>query len=157
MRLYLTASAERDLTTLAKQDQQRIAAALERLLSTLGTTDLKKMQGKPDRWRLRVGDFRIIMTMNKQERQSMSSGYDTDKKLTNNRIDMASPPHPRRAMPKGVVPGRPAAVQVMETILIKEGVRVMWVVFPVNVRAARALPRTRRDGVNGRTPPDTSF
>ena len=53
--------AEADFDRLPGQMQDRVLAALERLADT-GQGDIKKLSGRQDQWRLRVGDWRAIIT-----------------------------------------------------------------------------------------------
>ena len=50
--------AEDDLAALPRQVQQRVATALDRLAET-GQGSVRKLQGQPPEWRLRVGDWRV--------------------------------------------------------------------------------------------------
>jgi mRNA interferase RelE/StbE len=61
IQLFFTAQAERQLAKLDKPVRLRIIAALERLREAYPVGDLRKMQGYEDLWRLRVGDYRIVM------------------------------------------------------------------------------------------------
>lgn len=67
MRLEITEPAERDLADLDKKTQRRIKAALDRLLTYPQAVDLKKLQGSPERWRLRVGDWRVILRIDREQ------------------------------------------------------------------------------------------
>ena len=53
--------AEADFARLPGQMQDRALAALERLADT-GQGDIKKLRGRQNQWRLRVGDWRAIIT-----------------------------------------------------------------------------------------------
>ena len=53
--------AESDFARLPGRRQDRVLAALERLADT-GQGDIKKLRGRQDQWRLRVGDWRTIIT-----------------------------------------------------------------------------------------------
>ena len=53
--------AEADFARLPGRMQDRVLAALERLADT-GQGDIKKLRGRQDQWRLRVGDWRAIIT-----------------------------------------------------------------------------------------------
>ena len=53
--------AAADLARLPGQLQDRVLAALERLADT-GQGDVKKLHGRQNQWRLRVGDWRAIIT-----------------------------------------------------------------------------------------------
>jgi len=64
MRLEITEPAEKDLADLDKTGR-RIKVALDRLLTYPQAVDLKKLQGSPERWRLRVGDWRVILRLDR--------------------------------------------------------------------------------------------
>jgi len=56
--------AVEQLLALARTDRetaQRVVAALRRFAAGDGG-DVKKLQGRPGEWRLRVGDWRVIFT-----------------------------------------------------------------------------------------------
>ena len=53
--------AAADFDRLSGQLQDRVLAALERLADT-GQGDVKKLHGRQNQWRLRVGDWRAIIT-----------------------------------------------------------------------------------------------
>lgn len=67
MRLEITEPAEKDLADLDKKTQERVSAALDRLLTRPEAVDLKKLRGSPERWRLRVGDWRIILRIDQEQ------------------------------------------------------------------------------------------
>ncbi len=53
--------AAADFDRLTEQLRDRVLAALERLAET-GHGDLSKLRGRQNQWRLRVGDWRVIIT-----------------------------------------------------------------------------------------------
>ncbi len=57
--VILLAAAERDLRKLPRELRSRLMEALVSLKEPR-QPGVKKLQGSDDRWRLRVGDFRII-------------------------------------------------------------------------------------------------
>jgi mRNA interferase RelE/StbE len=61
IQLLFTAQAEKQLAKLDKNTRLRIIASLERLREAFPVGDIRKMQGYDDLWRLRVGDYRIVM------------------------------------------------------------------------------------------------
>ena len=61
MKLVITSRAKRELSKLEKSTLKRIQVALNKLLTNPETADLKKLKGESDTWRLRVGDYRVIM------------------------------------------------------------------------------------------------
>jgi len=67
MRLEVTEPAQKDLAELERKTQRRIKAALDRLLSYPQAVDLKKLKGSQDMWRLRVGDWRVILRLDREQ------------------------------------------------------------------------------------------
>ncbi len=62
-RFEITAHAERDLSSLPMREREAIRAALTRLTNNPASVDLKKLAGYTDRWRLRVGRWRVILRL----------------------------------------------------------------------------------------------
>jgi mRNA interferase RelE/StbE len=56
-----TEHALRQAERLDQRTRERIETALERL-ATSGHGDVRPLQGRPQQWRLRVGDWRLIFT-----------------------------------------------------------------------------------------------
>jgi mRNA interferase RelE/StbE len=56
--VVLTASAQRDLRRLDRPVATRLLDALVRLADT-GQGDVTRLQGVPNEWRLRVGNWRV--------------------------------------------------------------------------------------------------
>ncbi len=54
-----SAPAERDLRRLDPETALRVKAGVERL-AVAGQGDVKRLQGREDEWRLRVGDWRVL-------------------------------------------------------------------------------------------------
>jgi mRNA interferase RelE/StbE len=67
MKLVITARAEKDLASLDKKTAQRIRAALDKMIISISSVDIKKLKGSPDRWRLRVGDYRVLLQITEEE------------------------------------------------------------------------------------------
>lgn len=67
MNLVFTNSAKKDLAALDKNTQKRIKEALGKVMVNPQAVDLKKLQGSPGKWRLRVGDWRIILEANPEQ------------------------------------------------------------------------------------------
>lgn len=61
LRVYLTRRAEGDLDDLDPPVRDRVVSVLRRFSDT-GHGDIKKLKGEKDRWRLRVGDWRVLFT-----------------------------------------------------------------------------------------------
>jgi mRNA interferase RelE/StbE len=61
--VYLTPAAERALTTLPRQVLTRIAKTIDRLRLNPRPPGVTALQGEPGLLRLRVGDYRIIYTV----------------------------------------------------------------------------------------------
>ncbi|WP_327369123.1 type II toxin-antitoxin system RelE family toxin [Streptomyces sp. NBC_01217] len=63
-----TPHAQRNLLKIARQDALRILFRLTELQKALdagdtATFDIKALQGHADRWRLRIGDYRAVYTL----------------------------------------------------------------------------------------------
>ncbi|HUW65249.1 MAG TPA: type II toxin-antitoxin system RelE/ParE family toxin [Spirochaetia bacterium] len=67
MKLVITDRARKDLAKLDDKTRQRILAALDNMVFSGSTSALKKLQGTPDRFRLRVGDYRVLLRMIQEE------------------------------------------------------------------------------------------
>ena len=61
IQLLFTVQAKKQLAKLDKNTRVRIIASLDRLREAYPVGDIRKMQGYDDLWRLRVGDYRIVM------------------------------------------------------------------------------------------------
>jgi len=65
-RVVITKPAQKDLAKLEPRTKEMIIHSLSKLESipSLSMADLKKLQGVNDLWRLRVGDWRILLRFN---------------------------------------------------------------------------------------------
>ena len=61
MRLSFTKHAQKDLAGLNASQRDRIIQALDQILINPEHAELRKIKMKPGQWRLRVGDWRIIL------------------------------------------------------------------------------------------------
>jgi mRNA interferase RelE/StbE len=61
IQLLFTDQAEKQLAKLDKSARVRIISSLDRLREAYPVGDMRKMQGYDDLWRLRVGDYRVVM------------------------------------------------------------------------------------------------
>ena len=61
IQLLFSDQAGKQLAKLDKSARLRIIASLDRLREAYPVGDLRKMQGYDDLWRLRVGDYRVVM------------------------------------------------------------------------------------------------
>ncbi len=59
--------AESDLMRLPRQGRERVLTAIERLAET-GQGDVLKLQGEESEWRLRVGAWRVRLTIDRGNR-----------------------------------------------------------------------------------------
>jgi mRNA interferase RelE/StbE len=59
----LTSTAEKELKTLSSQLVARIVPRLENLVSNPRPPGCKKLSGGDDEWRIRVGDYRVVYTI----------------------------------------------------------------------------------------------
>ncbi len=63
-RLLLTSSAEKELRQLSTQVIARIAPRMENLAVNPRPPGCKKLKGGDKEWRIRVGDYRVVYTIN---------------------------------------------------------------------------------------------
>ena len=61
--VQLAPSAERDLAALDKPVQRRVAARIDALAENPRPAGVAKLQGEANAWRIRVGDYRILYTI----------------------------------------------------------------------------------------------
>jgi mRNA interferase RelE/StbE len=61
VRLSFTKHAQKDLAALNASQRDRIIQALDQILINPEHAELRKIKMKPGQWRLRVGDWRIIL------------------------------------------------------------------------------------------------
>ena len=61
MRLSFTKHAQKDLAALNASQRERIIQTLDQILINPEHAELRKIKMKPRQWRLRVGDWRIIL------------------------------------------------------------------------------------------------
>jgi mRNA interferase RelE/StbE len=61
VRLSFTKHAQKDLAALNAFQRDRIIQALDQILINPEHAELRKIKMKPGQWRLRVGDWRIIL------------------------------------------------------------------------------------------------
>jgi mRNA interferase RelE/StbE len=62
-RVVLTSSAEKELKELSAQLNARIVPSLENLASNPRPPGCKKLKGGDREWRIRVGDYRVVYTI----------------------------------------------------------------------------------------------
>jgi mRNA interferase RelE/StbE len=58
--LEFTTSAAREYRSLDRQVQRRVATKIEELCSNPFPPGAKKLQGEPDHYRVRAGDYRVV-------------------------------------------------------------------------------------------------
>jgi len=61
--VVLTSSAEKELKGLSAQLNARIVPRLENLADNPRPPGCKKLQGGDKEWRIRVGDYRVVYTI----------------------------------------------------------------------------------------------
>ena len=59
-RIEFASSAVREFKALERPVQRRIATRIDALAANPFPPDVKKLQGAPDYYRIRVGDYRVI-------------------------------------------------------------------------------------------------
>jgi len=65
--VVLTLSAQKELKKLSSQLIARIISRLESLASNPRPSGCKKLQGGDREWRIRVGDYRVVYTIDDAE------------------------------------------------------------------------------------------
>jgi mRNA interferase RelE/StbE len=65
-RVDISRRAERDLDRLPIEDRNAVIGALRRMADDLSSVDLRKLGGSANRWRLRVGRWRVILDSDNQ-------------------------------------------------------------------------------------------
>ena len=53
-----------DLAALEPRTRRRVVDSIERMAADRRRDDLKKLQGRNDEWRMRVGDWRVRLNLN---------------------------------------------------------------------------------------------
>ncbi len=66
--LTLSRSAEKELTVLDSNLLKRISLKLEQLTITPRPSGCVKLQGKEDLWRIRIGNYRVIYSVDDAKR-----------------------------------------------------------------------------------------
>ncbi|MDO8635921.1 MAG: type II toxin-antitoxin system RelE/ParE family toxin [Dehalococcoidia bacterium] len=66
--VILTPAAQRDLKKLPSTLEKRAMAALDRLKKDPREPGVKKLKGQKNEWRVRVGDYRILFTIDDAKR-----------------------------------------------------------------------------------------
>lgn len=61
--LQVSTAAARTLRRLPPRDREAITRALDGLATDLGATDIRKLAGQANSWRLRVGDWRVLFDL----------------------------------------------------------------------------------------------
>ena len=59
-RIEVTPRARKDLRALPKKERQRIAEQIDALKTDPRPTGCKKLKGREDFYRIRVGDYRVV-------------------------------------------------------------------------------------------------
>jgi mRNA-degrading endonuclease RelE of RelBE toxin-antitoxin system len=60
--------AQRDLRRLAEQDRQRVVDAVDDYAAT-GRGDVTRLRARQREWRLRVGEIRVVFTLDQAARR----------------------------------------------------------------------------------------
>lgn len=63
MRVEVTQSAKKDLRALGGEVRERVLKAIKGLQENPHAAELVRIKKEPGKWRLRVSDWRVIMTM----------------------------------------------------------------------------------------------
>lgn len=71
----LASSAEKELKKLSGQLTARIVPRIEKLASNPRPTGCKKLKAGDNEWRIRVGDYRIVYTIDDSKLVIRDRGY----------------------------------------------------------------------------------
>jgi len=66
--VYLERAAERDLKRLSTEDFYRMISHIKALAKNPRSPECLKIAGSKNDWRIRVGDYRIIYEIDKEEK-----------------------------------------------------------------------------------------
>jgi mRNA interferase RelE/StbE len=67
MKVQISKDAKRGLRNLDEATRERVLKALIGLQEHPENADLKKLKGHSDTWRLRVGNYRVILEVDQEE------------------------------------------------------------------------------------------
>jgi len=59
-RIEIKKSAQREIAALARRQQRRVMAAIEKLADDPRPDGVRKLSGTEDFYRIRVGDYRVV-------------------------------------------------------------------------------------------------
>jgi mRNA interferase RelE/StbE len=65
-RYVLLPAARKDIRRLDRQDREWVFGALDRFIEDVTQGDFRKLQGRRNQWRLRVGDLRVVFTRDEE-------------------------------------------------------------------------------------------
>lgn len=65
MKIVITKPAQKDLAKLSKEIRQHVYTELHKFADRK-VVDLKKLSGKSDQYRIRVGDYRVLISVSKE-------------------------------------------------------------------------------------------
>lgn len=64
----LTRSAKKDVLTLDDETYERVSVAISALRREPRPTNARKLKGREDAWRIRIGEYRIVYTVDDAQR-----------------------------------------------------------------------------------------
>lgn len=65
-RIRISRTARKQLANLPQLDRERVVDSLDRLAADPFSTDIKKLANSNDEWRLRVGQWRVRFSLDKE-------------------------------------------------------------------------------------------
>lgn len=66
-KLVISTRAEKDFARIDKRTALRIVSAIRALQTNFGESDIKKLAGRLDEYRLRVGEWRVLFEVEKKD------------------------------------------------------------------------------------------
>jgi mRNA interferase RelE/StbE len=67
-KVFVPERVEKELRRLPPKERERIEKAMEKLTKTPFPHGVEKMAGEPERWRIRVGKYRIVYRLEEAQR-----------------------------------------------------------------------------------------
>ncbi|MFN3421522.1 MAG: type II toxin-antitoxin system RelE family toxin [Armatimonadota bacterium] len=67
-KVFIPERVDKELSKLPPEIRERIERAMMQLARNPFSSGVEKMEGEPERWRLRVGKYRIVFRIEKSER-----------------------------------------------------------------------------------------
>ncbi len=67
-KVFIPKQVDKELSKLPPEIREQIERALRKLAQNPFSPGVEKMEGRPERWRMRVGKYRIVFRIDEDER-----------------------------------------------------------------------------------------